>query len=78
MNGIDLSTVSDISLGGTKVSAVYLGSNLIWPTTHNYANDYFTIVTLIDNNTFRFLIPDNTPTQVIYYSLDMVLHGMNI
>ena len=66
MNGIDLSTASDIRLGGTTVSAVYLGSTLIWPATHNYANDYFTIESLEDNNSIDFT--GYSPT--LYYSLD--------
>jgi len=73
MNGIDLSTASDIRLGGTTVSAVYLGSTLIWPATHNYANDYFTIESLEDNNSFRFVKDPTsqvTTDATIYYSLD--------
>lgn len=69
MNGIDLSTTSDIRLGGTTVSAVYLGTNKIWPTTHNYANDYFTIESLEDSNSFKFVHLGGETTN-IYYSLD--------
>ena len=70
MEGFALNNIKDCYMGNSQVTAIYLGSDKIWPATHSYANDYFTIVTLIDNNSFRFIIPDNTPTQTIYYSLD--------
>lgn len=30
MNGLDLSTISDVYVGGTQYSSVYYGSNLVW------------------------------------------------
>lgn len=48
MNGFDLSAVSGIYIGSSEISALYLGSELIWPT--NYENEYFTITSLTNNN----------------------------
>ena len=48
---MDLSQASAIYYGETGVSAVYLGSTQIWSNTpHDYSQDYFTIVSLEDNN----------------------------
>ena len=48
MNGFDLSAVSGIYIGSSEISALYLGSELIWPT--NYENEYLTITSLTNNN----------------------------
>ena len=58
MEGFDLSTISDAYVGGTPVSAIYYSTTtydqptLIWPLTapSEYANQYFTIESLEDNN----------------------------
>ena len=43
MNGFDLSTISNCYMGSTPMSAIYYGSNKIWPT-HDYSQDYLTII----------------------------------
>ena len=48
MNGFDLSTASEIYMGSSEISALYIGSELIWPS--NYENEYFTITSLTNNN----------------------------
>ena len=49
MQGFALNNISDCYVGSNQVSAVYLGSTLIWPTTppqpHDYSQDYLTIYT---------------------------------
>ena len=50
MNGFDLSTVTNIYLGGTPVKEVYMGTKLIWSKTVDYATEYFTIESLEDGN----------------------------
>ena len=68
MNGFDLSTVTDIRLGSTSVSAVYFGSNLKWPSGHHdYSRDYLTFEALDD---FKFRWIQNVDPNSIYYSID--------
>ena len=52
-NGFALNNIKNAYVGSTPAQAIYLGSTLIWPTTpseHDYSKDYFTIVSLEDNN----------------------------
>ena len=49
MQGFDLSTISDCYIGNNQVSEIWLGQTKIWPT-HDYSQDYLTIVSLEDNN----------------------------
>ena len=55
MNGFDISTAQGIYIGSQAISGLYLGSTQIWPAqpapTHDYSQDYLTIVSLVDNNT---------------------------
>lgn len=46
MNGFNLSNITDARLGGTQLSAIYLGSSKLWPLGHDYSQDYFTIEAL--------------------------------
>lgn len=62
MNGFDLSTISNCYVGGTQVSAIYLGSAKIWPKTHDYSRDYLTFEALQDG-TFQFTNPINYSTD---------------
>ena len=50
MNGFDLSTVTNIYLGSTPVTEVYMGTKLIWSKTIDYSSEYLTIESLEDNN----------------------------
>lgn len=50
MTGFDISTAQGIYLGGNQVQSLYLGSTKIWPTTHDYSQDYLTIVSTSNNN----------------------------
>ena len=45
MNGFALNNISDCYIGSNQVSAVYLGSTKIYPSTppHDYSQDYLTI-----------------------------------
>ena len=47
MNGLNLSEVSDIRLGGSAITALYYGSTLIWP--RDYSKEYLTIEA-VDNS----------------------------
>lgn len=45
MNGFALNNISNCYVGSTPASAIYIGSQLIWPTTpppHDYSQDYLT------------------------------------
>ncbi len=53
MNGFDLSTISNCYVGGTQASAIYYGSQLIWPTGPQpspYQSEYLTFTSLEDDN----------------------------
>ena len=50
MNGFNLSNIQDARLGGTQLSAIYLGSTQLWQA-HDYSQDPFTIEALEDNVT---------------------------
>ena len=52
---MNLANASNITIGSTQVSAVYLGNTLIWPSTpqHDYSLDYLTIVSLENNNVVK-------------------------
>lgn len=67
MNGFDLSTATDIRIGSTQASAVYIGSTKIWPV-HDYSQDYFTIEALEHNVTIE-IITGGDPNEDLYYSL---------
>ena len=70
MTGFDLSTATNITIGGTQVSAVYLGNNLIWPTGHNYSRDYLTIESLEDYNTISWKAGSANLLKTISISTD--------
>ena len=64
MQGFDLSTISDAYVGGAQVSAIYYNNinydipNLIWPilsSPSEYADKYFTIESLEDDNDICFM-----------------------
>ena len=62
---MNLANASNITIGSTSVSAVYLGNTLIWPSTptHDYSTDYLTFEAL-QNTTFKFTRND------LQYSID--------
>lgn len=73
MQGFDLSTISNCYIGGTQASAIYLGSNKIWPATqHDYSQDPLTFEVLEDGQ-FKFT-PTSTNTSPMAYSLDNGAH----
>jgi len=69
MTGINLSTASDIRIGGTQASRVYLGSYQVWPT-RNYANDYLTFYSWENNNEITWTATHSTHTKTIEISID--------
>ena len=73
-NGFALNNIKNAYVGSTPAQAIYLGSTLIWPTTpseHDYSNDYFTIVSLEDNNDIYFKIDvDHNLRLTISVSID--------
>lgn len=70
MTNTELATASAIMVGSNAASAVYIGDTLMWPLTHNYNADYFTIESLQDNNTITAVKNSSNQSPVIYYSLD--------
>lgn len=72
-NGFALNNIKNAYVGSTPAQAIYLGSTLIWPTTpaeHDYSKDYFTIVSLEDNNDIGYKTQDNTVKKSISVSTD--------
>ena len=72
-NGFALNNIKNAYVGSTPAQAIYLGSTLIWPTTpseHDYSKDYFTIVSLEDNNDIGWKTQDNTIKKSISVSTD--------
>ena len=58
-NGFALNNIKNAYVGSIPAQAIYFSSTLIWPTTpaeHDYSRDYFTIVSLEDNNDIYFKI----------------------
>ena len=62
MEGFDISKVSEIYVGSSPVSSIYLGSNKLWPA-HDYSKDYLTFEA-IEDATFKFT------KNSLQYSLD--------
>lgn len=73
-NGFALNNIKNAYVGSTPAQAIYIGSTLIWPTTpseHDYSKDYFTIVSLEDNNDIYFKINvDHNLRLTISVSID--------
>ena len=69
-NGFDLSTIQNCYIGGTAARAIYYGSVKIWPTGHDYSHDYFTIVSLANNNVISWQSVESTYTKTISVSTD--------
>ena len=61
-----------LKIGGSDVDAAYLGDTLVYSggTTHDYSLDYFTIVSLSNNNVISFQNSAYTTTVTISYSTD--------
>lgn len=79
MTGFALNNIQNCYVGSTPATAIYYGSSKIWPATqHDYSQDYFTIVSLVDNNNIYFggyfygndSYFDNTITRSLQYSTD--------
>ena len=70
MNGFNLSDIIDANLGGTFLSAIYLGSTKLWPTVIDYSKEYLTIESLADNNAISFNKQGSAETKTIYWSSD--------
>ena len=74
-NGIKIGTnnISGIKIGTADVDAVYIGTTLVYSggtPTHDYSLDYFTIVSLSDNNAIFFQNSAYTTNVTISYSTD--------
>jgi len=69
MNGFNLSDIQDARLGGTQLSAIYLGSSKLWPTAIDYSKQYLTIESLEDNNAIGWK-SNNSTTKTIEWSTD--------
>ena len=72
-NGFALNNIKNAYVGSTPAQAIYLGSTLIWPTTpseHDYSKDYFTIVSLEDNNVIYFGVKNKAYAKTISVSTD--------
>ena len=70
---MDLSTAQDIRYGSTSVSAVYLGNQKIWPTSHDYSLDYLTLTALGSGNVILQCAGNGTNSsfsKTIEYSYD--------
>ena len=73
MAGFALNNITDCYLGNTQVTAIYLGSDKIWPATqHDYSQDPLTFEVL-EAGQFKFT-PSSTNTSPMAYSLDNGTH----
>lgn len=75
MNGLDLSTISDVYVGSTQHNSIYYGSTLVWQRgggtiVHDYSQDYFTIESLQDGNEIKMQRNKTPNNPVLEYSLD--------
>lgn len=75
MTNTEIIAASKIMLGTTETIAMYIGSTLIWQqgggsVVHDYSKDYFTIESLVNNNTITAVKNSSSKSPVIYYSLD--------
>lgn len=70
MNGFNLSEASDIKLGGSTITALYLGSNKLWPTTppDPYSLIPVTIENVSDNDVTLTATGYGSGTYELYYS----------
>lgn len=59
-----LNNISDAYIGSNQVSEIWLGPTKIWPTTHDYSQDYFTLEVLTngDIQIFEFTGTTSRPT----------------
>ena len=73
---MDLSTAQDIRYGSTSVSAVYLGNQKIWPTSHDYSLDYLTLTALGSGNVTIQII-DHTESSTFTTAIDYSTDGTN-
>ena len=77
MNGFALNNIQDCKYGSTQVSALYLGSTLIWPTSpvNPYERMYLTIESLQSNCSFYLeldtdMLGTTGGTATIYYRIN--------
>lgn len=71
MNGFNFSEASDIKLGGSTITALYFGSTKLWPTSHDYSLDYFTIESLENSNAISLSKSSSTSSdKTIQWSTD--------
>lgn len=77
MTNTEIAAASKIMLGTTEAIAMYIGSTLIWQQgssggeqTHDYSKDYFTIESLVDNNSVKIQNVSCNQLPVFYYSTD--------
>lgn len=70
---MQLNNATNIYYGSSPVSAVYLGSALIWPTSHDYSLDYLTLTALGSGNVTLTCAGNGTNSsfsKTIEYSYD--------
>lgn len=65
-----MSTVTNYMLGSTQVRNIYYGSNLIWPLTHDYSQDCFTIESTETSNEIRIGQYYNNYDVIIEYNIN--------
>ena len=71
MNGFNLSDIQDARLGGTQLSAIYLGSSKLWSTAFDYSQEYFTIECLENNTSIYWWLSSSSGTaKTIQFSYD--------
>ena len=69
-SGFDISTATNIYLGSSQCSEIYIGSTKLWPLSHDYSRDYLTIVSLEDNNKISWKAGNANLTKTISISTD--------
>lgn len=82
MNGFNLSNITDARLGGTQLSAIYLGSSKLWPLISymykkwsDYEKQYLTIEALEDGCYLGFWRAGSSSYTAPSFTIDYSING---
>ena len=70
MEGFALNNIQNCYVGSTPATAIYLGSNKIWPTINPYETQYLTFEAINNNVKFCLASMRNDGSLIVEYSLD--------
>ena len=70
MEGFALNNIQNCYVGSAPATAIYLGSNKIWPTINPYETQYLTFEAINNNVKFCLASMRNDGSLIVEYSLD--------